>query len=43
MITFIHRLFSKKPTAKRVLEKVDVIKPFEKKSASTRKKAKKNA
>ena len=45
MITFIRHLFAKKPTTKRVLEKVEINIPFEEKTASKAKKTakKKNA
>lgn len=42
MITFIRNLFAKKPVEKRVLEKVNVDKPFVKKPRSTAKKSKKS-
>jgi len=42
MITFIRHLFAKKPVQKRVLEKVEINIPFEKKTRSTTKKSKKS-
>lgn len=42
MITIIRHLFGKKTTQKRVLEKVEVNIPFEKKSRSMPKKSRKS-